>query len=126
MFVSFLTLAFLLNLIYTRQSLTTVAAVSAITGSTNPPLSKAVVRSLTHYSSYPNNTECMLYTDIKQIVDVLRQCQHPCNLLVFSLIHETFLWKALNHNGRTVFIDENIYYASYIEEKYPEIETYDV
>lgn len=128
-FISFFTLAFLLTLIYARESITSytsVAAVSAITGSTNPPLSKAVVRALTHYASNSNNTEHMSYTDIKQIADVLRQCQQPCNLLVFGLTHETLLWKALNHNGRTVFIDENRYYAAYIEEKYPGIEAYDV
>ncbi|CAA3001231.1 protein IRX15-LIKE-like [Olea europaea var. sylvestris] len=129
--VSFLTLAFLLTLIYTRESITTTAVVGGIatsttTGANNPPLSKAVVRALVHYASNSNNTEHMSYTDIKQISDVLRQCSHPCNFLVFGLTHETLLWKALNPNGRTVFIDENRYYAAYIEEKYPEIEAYDV
>lgn len=32
----------------------------------------------------------------------------------------------MNHLGRTVFIDENRYYAAYIEEKHPELEIYDV
>ncbi|CAI9757900.1 unnamed protein product [Fraxinus pennsylvanica] len=130
-FVSFLTLAFLLTLIYTRESITTTAvgggvSTSATTGANNPSLSKAVVRALVHYASNSNNTEHMSYTDIKQISDILRQCSHPCNFLVFGLTHETLLWKALNPNGRTVFIDENRYYAAYIEEKYPEIEAYDV
>ncbi|KAG8384349.1 hypothetical protein BUALT_Bualt04G0108900 [Buddleja alternifolia] len=125
--ISFLTLAFLLTLIYTRESITsTTTTTVAATRTTAPPLSKAVTRALVHYASNSNNTEKMTHTDIKQISDALRQCSQPCNFLIFGLTHETLLWKALNHNGRTVFIDENRYYAAYIEEKYPEIEAYDV
>ncbi|XP_073158179.1 protein IRX15-LIKE [Henckelia pumila] len=119
-FVSFLTLAFLATLIYTRDS--TTAVVAAI----SPPLSRSVVRALVHYSSNSNNTHRMSYTDMNQISEALRQCSQPCNFLVFGLTHETLLWNALNHNGRTVFIDENRYYAAHIEEKYPEVEAYDV
>ncbi|CDP02521.1 unnamed protein product [Coffea canephora] len=128
-FISFFTLAFLLTLIYTRESITatTAAAASATTGSSiNLPLSSSVVRALVHYASNSNNTDHMSHTDIKQISDVLQKCRSPCNFLVFGLTPETLLWKALNHNGRTVFIDENRYYAAYIEEKYPEVEAYDV
>ncbi|KAL0431536.1 UNVERIFIED_CONTAM: protein IRX15-LIKE [Sesamum radiatum] len=128
-FVSLLTLAFLATLIYTRDSISISTSSSAATASvaaSSPPLSSAVSRALLHYASNSNNTDRMSYTDIKQIADALRQCSPPCNFLVFGLTHETLLWKALNHNGRTVFIDENRYYAAYIEEKYPEIEAYDV
>lgn len=133
-FISFFTLAFLVTLIYTRESITaatTVAAASSSAastgiGSTNPGLSKSIVRALVHYASNSNNTDHMSYTDIKQIADVLQKCQNPCNFLIFGLTPETLLWKALNANGRTVFIDENRYYAAQIEEKYPEVEAYDV
>ncbi|KAG9159346.1 hypothetical protein Leryth_017977 [Lithospermum erythrorhizon] len=129
-FISFFTLVFLLTLIYTRESITkgTSISVSTISASfrSSPPLPKSVVRALVHYASNSNSTDRMSNTDIKQISDVLKQCPHPCNFLVFGLTPETLLWKALNHNGRTVFIDENRYYAAYIEEKYPEIEAYDV
>ncbi|KAK6128695.1 hypothetical protein DH2020_037545 [Rehmannia glutinosa] len=126
-FISFLTLAFLVTLIYTRESITTTTStVAAAVAAASPPLSSAVARALVHYASNSNSTDKMSHTDIKQIADALRQCSHPCNFLVFGLTHETLLWKALNHNGRTVFIDENRYYAAYIEEKYPEIEAYDV
>ncbi|KAL0461809.1 UNVERIFIED_CONTAM: protein IRX15-LIKE [Sesamum latifolium] len=105
---------------------TSSSAATAAVAASSPPLSSAVSRALLHYASNSNNTDRMSYTDIKQIADALRQCSPPCNFLVFGLTHETLLWKALNHNGRTVFIDENRYYAAYIEEKYPEIEAYDV
>ncbi|KAF2295365.1 hypothetical protein GH714_032670 [Hevea brasiliensis] len=68
----------------------------------------------------------MSYSEIKPISDVLRKCSSPCNFLVFGLTHETLLWKALNHNGRTVFIDENRYYAAYFEELHPEVDVFDV
>lgn len=128
-FISFFTLAFLVTLIYTRESFTaTVVTASSATASSinSGGLANSVVRALVHYASNSNNTDHMSYTDIKQIADVLQKCKNPCNFLIFGLTPETLLWKALNPNGRTVFIDENRYYAAYIEEKYPEIEAYDV
>ncbi|GAB4849007.1 Protein IRX15-LIKE [Ancistrocladus abbreviatus] len=68
----------------------------------------------------------MSHNDLKLITDVLRKCPSPCNFLIFGLTHETLLWRALNNHGRTVFVDENRYYAAYVEEKHPEIEAYDV
>ncbi|KAA8531668.1 hypothetical protein F0562_006615 [Nyssa sinensis] len=127
--ISCLTLAFLVILIYTRESISitvTNVAASSTTPSVNPPLSESIVKALLHYSSNSNNTEQMPYPDLKSISDVLGQCPSPCNFLVFGLTYEFLLWKALNHNGRTVFIDENRYYAAYMEEKHPEIEVYDV
>ncbi|KAH6760256.1 IRREGULAR XYLEM protein [Perilla frutescens var. frutescens] len=124
-FISFLTLAFLLTLIYTRDSISISTTAATVTAA-SPPLSKAVVRALAHYASTSNSTEKMSYSDIKQISDALRQCSQSCNFLIFGLTHESLLWKALNSNGRTVFIDENRYYAAYFEEKHPEIEAYDV
>ncbi|XP_038722720.1 protein IRX15-LIKE-like [Tripterygium wilfordii] len=134
-FISFFTVAFLVTLIYTRESfstnagiatttvtMTTVAASSAISA----PLPTTVINTLLHYTSRSNDTFHMSYTELKPISDVLRKCSSPCNFLIFGLTHETLLWKALNHNGRTVFIDENRYYAAYFEELHPEIDAYDV
>ncbi|PSR87960.1 Protein IRX15-LIKE like [Actinidia chinensis var. chinensis] len=132
-FLSFFTLAFLLTLIYTRQStaLTTSATVTAtaINHHHPTPLPDPVLKALLHYASTPNATataDHMSAADLKTISAALRQCPAPCNLLVFGLSHETLLWNALNHRGRTVFIDENRYYAAYFEEQNPEIEAYDV
>ncbi|QDP16896.1 hypothetical protein Tsubulata_070008 [Turnera subulata] len=130
-FVSFFTIAFLLTLIYTRESLPTKTATSATmtTASTtgnNAPLPTTVINTLLHYASRSNDTFHMPYNEIKPISDALRKCSSPCNFLVFGLTHETPLWKALNHNGRTVFIEENRYYAAYYEELHPEVDVFDV
>ncbi|KAI3412927.1 Polysacc_synt_4 domain-containing protein [Psidium guajava] len=134
--VSFFTLAFLGTLIYSRESMVAsaasrVASVNNQAGSSaataaNVPLPTTVINALVHYASRSNDTYHMSHKDIKIISDVLRKCAAPCNLLVFGLTHETLLWKALNHGGRTVFIDENRYYAAYVEERHPEIDAYDV
>ncbi|KAG7993622.1 hypothetical protein I3843_01G014400 [Carya illinoinensis] len=129
-FVSFFTLAFLLTLIYTRESTSTSATSTAAAATIASPglggLPTTVINTLLYYASTSNNTFHMSHAELKQISDVLRKCSSPCNFLVFGLTPETLLWKALNHNGRTVFIDENRYYAAYMEEKHPEIDAYDV
>ncbi|KAJ1414489.1 Polysaccharide biosynthesis domain [Sesbania bispinosa] len=134
-FISFFTLAFLATLIYTRESTSaTTTTTSGIASSSSSPVSgfssttlpSVVINTLLHYASKSNDTYHMPYSDIKPISDVLRKCSSPCNFLIFGLTPETLLWKALNHNGRTIFIDENRYYAAYIEEKHPEIDAYDV
>lgn len=145
-FISLFTLIFLLTLIYTRDSFspssTTTSSSSSATSiggaaisaavmggghaTAQYPLPKHVMNTLIHYSSNANTTEKMELSDIKSISDVLRRCPSPCNFLVFGLTHETLLWRALNTHGRTFFIDENRYYAAYMEEKHPEIEAYDV
>ncbi|KNA21610.1 hypothetical protein SOVF_041420 [Spinacia oleracea] len=137
--ITLFTLIFLLTLIYTRDSLSPssnstssttsvggVASSAAVLGGVHTnALPKNVVNTLLHYSSNANTTAKMDLSDTKSISDVLRRCPSPCNFLVFGLTHETLLWRSLNSLGRTVFIDENRYYAAYIEEKHPEIEAYD-
>lgn len=130
-FVSFFTVAFLLTLIYTRDSSSSSSsasstAISAAAVPASAALPATVINTLLHYASRSNDTFKMSYGELKPIADVLRKCSSPCNLLVFGLTHETLLWKALNHNGRTVFIDENRYYAAYYEQQHPEIDAYDV
>ncbi|CAO2838244.1 unnamed protein product [Amaranthus hypochondriacus] len=139
-FISIFTLIFLLTLICTRDSFSSLSSSSSSTASTvasavmgggshttaGYPLPKNVMNTLLHYSSNANTTEKMELVDTKSISDVLRRCPSPCNFLVFGLTHESLLWRALNNHGRTVFIDENRYYATYMEEKHPEIEAYDV
>ncbi|GJN19036.1 hypothetical protein PR202_gb06267 [Eleusine coracana subsp. coracana] len=63
--------------------------------------------------------------DVRAIASVLRR-RAPCNVLVFGLGAETPLWRALNHGGRTVFLDENPYYVEHLEGAHPGLEAYDV
>ncbi|KAH7852714.1 hypothetical protein Vadar_028270 [Vaccinium darrowii] len=133
-FLSFSTVAFLLTFIYAKQSTistttTTIITTTTTTATAAPQLlPQPIITALLHYASNSNSTDRMSHADIKPISDALRQCppSSPCNFLVFGLTHETLLWKALNPHGRTVFIDENRYYAAYVEEKHPDIEVYDV
>ncbi|CAN8264140.1 unnamed protein product [Cochlearia groenlandica] len=129
-FVSFFTIAFLLTLLYTTDSVlpskSTSVVSSAVSSAPTSHLPTSAINSLLHYASRSNDSFHMSYGEMKSISDVLRRCAPPCNLLVFGLTHETLLWKSLNHNGRTVFIEENRYYAAYFEEIHPEIEVFDV
>ncbi|KAI3755411.1 hypothetical protein L1987_55209 [Smallanthus sonchifolius] len=94
------------------------------------PLPKPVSDALLHYAGvFSNKTNSQMSpTELTSIAAVLRRCSSAasCNLLVFGLTHETLLWHALNINGRTTFVDESAYFISKLEEKFPEIEAYDV
>jgi uncharacterized protein (TIGR01627 family) len=84
-----------------------------------------VFEALVHFASISNATHRMSDTDIRAISAVLR-ARAPCNLLVFGLGAESPLWLALNHGGRTVFLDENEFYVKYLEPRHPGMEAYDV
>eukprot|EP00262_Sarcandra_glabra_P019923 TRINITY_DN7745_c0_g1_i1.p1 TRINITY_DN7745_c0_g1~~TRINITY_DN7745_c0_g1_i1.p1 ORF type:complete len:300 (+),score=26.49 TRINITY_DN7745_c0_g1_i1:141-1040(+) len=121
-FISFFTFAFLVTLLTTRDPTPPPSSLS----SSLSPLPPDVINALIHYSSSSNATWRMTQTDLKPISDVLTRLSSPANFLIFGLGHETLLWKSLNYNGRTVFLDENAYYVSLFEEKHPRIEAYDV
>ncbi|KAE8778744.1 Protein IRX15-LIKE [Hordeum vulgare] len=72
-----------------------------------------------------NSTVSMPEGDVRAIAAVLRR-RAPCNLLVFGLGAETPLWRALNHGGRTVFLDENPFYVAHMEGAHGGLEAYDV
>ncbi|CAD6259304.1 unnamed protein product [Miscanthus lutarioriparius] len=84
-----------------------------------------VFEALVHFASISNATHRMSDTDIRAISAVLR-ARAPCNLLVFGLGAESPLWLALNHGGRTVFLEENEFYVKYLEPRHPGMEAYDV
>ncbi|KAK3416441.1 hypothetical protein EUGRSUZ_H02189 [Eucalyptus grandis] len=114
-FISFLTTAFVVTLIYTREYSTTAVASAAATTTFSPtttaysnaPLPSTVINTLLHYASKSNDSFRMSYPELKPISDVLRKCSSPRNFLVFDLTHETLLWKALNHHSEAKYhIDE--------------------
>lgn len=91
-----------------------------------PPLPSHVLDALLYYTTLSNSTSHVSLADLRSIATVLRGCPAPCNFLVFGLGYETLLWNALNYNGRTVFVDENEYFAAWFEQRHPHLEAYDV
>ncbi|KAH6760840.1 glucuronoxylan 4-O-methyltransferase-like protein [Perilla frutescens var. hirtella] len=47
----------------------------------------------------------------------------PCNFLVFGLGHDSLMWAALNHGGRTVFLEED---DDWIKKQNSSLESYHV
>ncbi|VAI79485.1 unnamed protein product [Triticum turgidum subsp. durum] len=77
-----------------------------------PGLPAYVFDALVQYAAVGGNTSgSMPAADVRAIAAALKR-RAPCNLLVFGLGGETPLWRALNHGGRTVFLDENQWYVS--------------
>ncbi|KAL6888686.1 hypothetical protein ACP4OV_009712 [Aristida adscensionis] len=112
-----------------QATITVVGAAGSSGGGAAPAaagLPGYVFDALVHYAAVAgNSTASMPEPDVRAIAAVLRR-RAPCNLLVFGLGGETPLWRALNHGGRTVFLDENPYYVAHLEGAHPGLEAYDV
>ncbi|XP_020089712.1 protein IRX15-LIKE-like [Ananas comosus] len=149
-FLSFFTVASLLTLLSTARdplllsppSTPTTVAVAVAVATSEPTataaaakkeeegapagLAEQVFDALVHYAAAANaSARSMTERDMRAVAGVLRR-RAPCNLLVFGLGPETALWRALNHGGRTVFLDENEYYIAHLERRLPGLEAYDV
>uniref|UniRef100_A0ACD5UWF4 Uncharacterized protein n=1 Tax=Avena sativa TaxID=4498 RepID=A0ACD5UWF4_AVESA len=137
-FASCFAFATFLTFLYSSSSFASAAAstgarhgsaaslTSSISGSgPGGALPLPVFDALVHYASFSNATHRMTDTDIRAISAILR-AKGPCNLLVFGLGAESPLWLALNHGGRTVYLDENEFYVKYLEPRHPGLEAYDV
>ncbi|KAI6706421.1 hypothetical protein NL676_009383 [Syzygium grande] len=122
--ISFFTTAFTLTLISTATA--TAAAMGSAASSV--PLRLSISDALLHYAATTNSTH-MTSTELATITATVARCAAAashCNLLVFGLTHEALLYKALNFDGRTNFLEENENLVSRFEQKHPGIEAYDV
>lgn len=133
-FASCFAFATLLTFLYTSSGFASAASSgsrlaagssSGAAAGSGAALPLPVFDALVHYASFSNATHRMTDTDIRAISAILR-ARGPCNLLVFGLGAESPLWLALNHGGRTVYLDENEFYVKYLEPRHPGLEAYDV
>ncbi|XP_039155706.1 protein IRREGULAR XYLEM 15-like [Eucalyptus grandis] len=112
-FISFLTTAFVVTLICTREYSTTAASAttptfpSAATAYSNAPLPSTVINTLLHYASKSSDSFRMSFPELKPMSDVLWKCSSPCDFLGVGLTRETLLRKAHNHHSQAKYrIDE--------------------
>ncbi|EXB81482.1 hypothetical protein L484_014289 [Morus notabilis] len=87
---------------------------------TPPSLANALV----HYAA-TNITPQQTQKEISVSMSVLEK-KSPCNFLVFGLGHDSLMWTALNHGGRTVFLEEDKAWIEQIKRRFPGLESYHV
>ncbi|GMN45392.1 hypothetical protein TIFTF001_014573 [Ficus carica] len=87
---------------------------------TPPSLANALV----HYAA-TNITPQQTLKEISVSMRVLEK-KSPCNFLVFGLGHDSLMWAALNHGGRTVFLEEDKAWIDQIMRRLPGLESYHV
>lgn len=87
---------------------------------TPPSLAQALV----HYAT-ANVTPQQTFKEISVSLRVLEK-KAPCNFLVFGLGHDSLMWTALNHGGRTIFLEEDNSWIEQIKQKLPSLESYHV
>ncbi|CAJ1963788.1 unnamed protein product [Sphenostylis stenocarpa] len=85
-----------------------------------PSLSQALI----HYST-STITPQQTVKEISVSAKVLAK-KSPCNFLVFGLGHDSLMWSALNHGGRTIFLEEDEAWIEQIRRRFPTLESYHV
>ena len=84
----------------------------------------AVAEALVHYTT-SNTTPQQTADEIGVSLRVLQR-RAPCNFLVFGLGFDSPMWAALNHGGRTVFLEEDASWIADVRSKHPSLESYHV
>lgn len=87
---------------------------------TPPSLANALI----HYAT-TNITPQQTFKEISVSAKILAK-KAPCNFLVFGLGLDSLMWAALNHGGRTVFLEEDQSWIDQIKQRLPNLESYHV
>ncbi|KAL9299518.1 putative polysaccharide biosynthesis domain-containing protein [Arabidopsis thaliana] len=124
-FLSFFTLLFSFSL-FSSSIHSTTSSHSLSSSPSSSSLPPPVLAALLHYtSSSPPNTS-MSFLELSTISNIIHSHGPACNLLIFGLTHESLLWRSINFQGRTVFVDESPYSVSKFEQSNPGVEAYEV
>ncbi|KAG2714117.1 hypothetical protein I3760_03G010900 [Carya illinoinensis] len=109
----------------TQEPQSTVS--SACSSHLTPSCSKiptSLANALIHFAT-TNITPQQTLKEISVSARVLAT-KSPCNFLVFGLGHDSLMWTALNHGGRTVFLEEDESWIGQIQQRLPTLESYHV
>lgn len=79
---------------------------------------------LVHYAT-TNITPQQTREEIMVTANILSR-RGPCNFLVYGLGFDSPLWQALNHGGRTVFLEEDPSWIAQMAQAHPNLESYAV
>ncbi|GLT96278.1 hypothetical protein SLE2022_139140 [Rubroshorea leprosula] len=84
----------------------------------------SLANALIHYAT-TNITPQQTFKEVSVSARVLAR-RGPCNFLVFGLGRDSVMWAALNHGGRTVFLEEDAVWIDQIKQNSPDLEIYHV
>ncbi|KAL6180656.1 hypothetical protein ACLB2K_047317 [Fragaria x ananassa] len=104
------------------SSSSTNCSPSSTTGCSKIPSSLA--QTIIHYTTSTITPQQTL-KEISVTAKILDK-KSPCNFLVFGLGHDSLMWSALNHGGRTIFLEEDESWIEQIRRRFPTLESYHV
>ncbi|KAH7835567.1 hypothetical protein Vadar_027438 [Vaccinium darrowii] len=87
-------------------------------------ISPSLAEAMVHYAT-SNVTPQQTKKEVSVSLRVLQR-KSPCNFLVFGLGLDSLMWTALNHGGRTVFLEEDKSWIDQITRQLPSLESYHV
>lgn len=97
-------------------------------GTAPPPscakIPPSLAQTIIHYAA-TNETPQQTLKEMSVTARVLER-RSPCNFLVFGLGRDSLMWSALNHGGRTVFLEEDESWIAAVRRTAPSLESYHV